>query len=74
MALTQITNVKERGHGPSLPTSIGTRPPALDHERAKSELKALVPEDAREASGHGLKAKRSKSGATQVSLQPAKSF
>ena len=33
------------------------------HERAKSELKALMPEDAREAIGHGVKAKRSKSGA-----------
>jgi predicted phage-related endonuclease len=35
----------------------------LDHERAKSELKALIPEDAKEAIGHGLRAKRSKSGA-----------
>ncbi|MCK1353575.1 YqaJ viral recombinase family protein [Bradyrhizobium sp. CW7] len=40
-----------------------TRAAALDHERAKTELKALVPEDAKEASGHGLRAKRSKSGA-----------
>jgi predicted phage-related endonuclease len=40
-----------------------TRPAALDHDRAKSELKALVPEDAREALGHGVRAKRSKSGA-----------
>jgi hypothetical protein len=40
-----------------------TRSAALDYERAKAELKALVPEDAREASGHGLRAKRSKSGA-----------
>jgi predicted phage-related endonuclease len=40
-----------------------TRPAALDHERAKTELKALVPEDAREAAGHGVRAKRSKSGA-----------
>jgi hypothetical protein len=40
-----------------------TRPAALDHDRAKSELKALVPEDAKEASGHGVRAKRSKSGA-----------
>jgi hypothetical protein len=40
-----------------------TRSAALDHDRAKSELKALVPEDAREVSGHGLRAKRSKSGA-----------
>jgi hypothetical protein len=41
---------------------------ALDHERAKSELKALVPEDAKEAAGHGVRAKRSKSGA--ISLEP----
>src|SRR5215831_10659430 len=40
-----------------------TRPAALDHDRAKTELKGLVPEDAREASGHGVRAKRSKSGA-----------
>jgi predicted phage-related endonuclease len=40
-----------------------TRDAAVDHDRAKAELKALVPEDAREASGHGLRAKRSKSGA-----------
>ncbi len=33
------------------------------HERAKAELKQLVPEDAREAVGHGLKARRSRSGA-----------
>src|SRR3954468_7884092 len=36
-----------------------TRGPALEHERAKTELKALVPDDAKEASGHGLRAKRS---------------
>jgi predicted phage-related endonuclease len=40
-----------------------TRPAALDHDRAKAELKSLVPEDAREAAGHGVRAKRSKSGA-----------
>jgi predicted phage-related endonuclease len=40
-----------------------TRPAALDHDRAKAELKALVPEDAKEAAGHGVRAKRSKSGA-----------
>jgi predicted phage-related endonuclease len=41
---------------------------ALDHERAKTELKALVPEDAKEASGHGVRAKRSKSGAISFDL------
>src|SRR4029434_3041419 len=40
-----------------------TRSAFLDHERAKSELKALIPEDAKEAIGHGVRAKRSKSGA-----------
>jgi predicted phage-related endonuclease len=45
-----------------------TRSFALDHERAKSELKALVPEDAKEARGHGVKAKRSKSGAISFEL------
>src|SRR5581483_1161306 len=32
------------------------------HERAKAELKGLIPEDARQAIGHGLRARRSKSG------------
>jgi hypothetical protein len=45
-----------------------TRSAFLDHEWAKSELKALMPEDAKEASGHGVRAKRSKSGA--VSFDP----
>ena len=41
-----------------------TREAYLDHERAKSELKGLMPEDAKEAIGHGVRAKRSKSGAS----------
>ena len=36
--------------------------------RAKSELKKLMPEDAKEAIGHGLRAKRSKSGAVSFDL------
>jgi YqaJ-like viral recombinase domain len=40
-----------------------TRGAFLDHERAKTELKALMPEDAREAFGHGVRGKRSKAGA-----------
>jgi predicted phage-related endonuclease len=40
-----------------------TREAYLEHENAKAELKALVPEDAKEATGHGIRAKRSKSGA-----------
>ena len=45
-----------------------TRQAHLDHEGAKAELKKLVPEDAREAFGHGVKAKRSKSGAISFEL------
>jgi YqaJ-like viral recombinase domain len=40
-----------------------TREAYLQHENAKTELKALMPEDAKEAIGHGIRAKRSKSGA-----------
>jgi predicted phage-related endonuclease len=45
-----------------------TRKAHSEHEGAKSELKKLVPEDAREAFGHGVKAKRSKSGAISFEL------
>jgi predicted phage-related endonuclease len=45
-----------------------TRQPFLDHERSKAELKALMPEDAKEAIGHGVRAKRSKSGAVSFDL------
>jgi predicted phage-related endonuclease len=43
-----------------------TRGAFLEHERAKSELKALMPEDAKEAIGHSVRAKRSKSGAVSL--------
>jgi hypothetical protein len=45
-----------------------TRQAFLDHERSKTELKALMPEDAKEAVGHGVRAKRSKSGAISFDL------
>jgi predicted phage-related endonuclease len=45
-----------------------TRQAFLDHERSKTELKALMPEDAKEAIGHGVRAKRSKSGAISFDL------
>jgi len=45
-----------------------TRAAFEDHEAARANLKKLVPEDAREAAGHGLKAKRSKSGAISFEL------
>ena len=45
-----------------------TRAAHQEHEGAKADLKKLVPEDAKEASGHGLRAKRSKSGAISFDL------
>jgi predicted phage-related endonuclease len=48
-----------------------TRQAFLEHEQAKAELKSLVPEDAKEASGHGVRAKRSKSGAVSFELVAA---
>ena len=46
-----------------------TRQAFLDHERSKAELKALIPEDAKEAIGHGVRARRSKTGAISFDLQ-----
>jgi predicted phage-related endonuclease len=40
-----------------------TRTAHLEHEKAKAELKSLVPEDARQAIGHGIRVRRSKTGA-----------
>jgi predicted phage-related endonuclease len=45
-----------------------TKPAFLEHEKTKAELKALMPEDAKEAVGHGVRAKRSKSGAISFDL------
>jgi predicted phage-related endonuclease len=45
-----------------------TRAAHLEHEQAKAELKSLIPEDAKEAIGHGVRAKRSKSGAVSFDL------
>jgi predicted phage-related endonuclease len=45
-----------------------TRAAHLEHEQAKAELKGLMPEDAKEAIGHGVRAKRSKSGAVSFDL------
>jgi predicted phage-related endonuclease len=50
-----------------------TRQAFLDHEHSKAELKALMPEDAKEAIGHGLRARRSKSGAVSFDLLEAES-
>jgi predicted phage-related endonuclease len=48
-----------------------TRGAFLEHERAKTELKGLMPEDAKEAFGHGVRAKRSKAGAVSFEVMEA---
>ena len=48
-----------------------TREAHLEHEKAKAELKRLIPEDARQATGHGVRARRSKSGAISFNLPNA---
>src|SRR5262249_14442774 len=45
-----------------------TRDAYLEHENAKVGLKGLMPEDAKEAIGHGIRAKRSKSGAVSFDI------
>jgi YqaJ-like viral recombinase domain len=48
---------------------VRTRAAHLEHEQAKAELKGLMPQDAKEAIGHGVRAKRSKSGAVSFDLR-----
>ena len=45
-----------------------TRSAHLEHEQAKAELNSLTPEDARQAIGHGVRARRSKSRAITFDL------
>jgi hypothetical protein len=45
-----------------------TKAAHAEHEQAKAELKRLVPEDAHQAIGHGVRAKRSKSGTISFDL------
>lgn len=52
----------------SLRSYLQTRLAYQDHETAKAELKKLVPEDAKVAIGHGIRAKRTKAGA--ISFDP----
>jgi predicted phage-related endonuclease len=49
-----------------------TREAYVEHERTKTELKALLPEDAKEAIGHGIRAKRSKSGVVSFDVLSVK--
>jgi hypothetical protein len=45
-----------------------TRPAYQEHESVKADLKKLLPEDAKEAVGHGIRAKRSKAGAVSFDI------
>ena len=45
-----------------------TRESYDEHERAKTELKALLPEDAKEGTGHGVRARRAKNGAVSFDV------
>jgi hypothetical protein len=45
-----------------------TREAHVEHERAKAELKALLPEDAKECIGHGIRARRWKNGAVSFDV------
>jgi hypothetical protein len=47
---------------------VRTQPTYLEHERAKAELKSLLPKNAQQAIGHGVRAKRSKSGSISFDL------
>jgi predicted phage-related endonuclease len=49
-------------------TYLRTREAHVEHERAKTELKALLPEDAKEGTGHGIRARRSKAGAISLDV------
>lgn len=48
-----------------------TRHAHQEHERAKTELKALIPDDVKEAIGHGVRGRRSKSGAVTFDVLEA---
>ena len=45
-----------------------TKAAHAEHEQAKAELRSLMPEDAKEAVGHGIRARRSKSGAVSFDV------
>jgi hypothetical protein len=45
-----------------------TKSAFTEHEGAKADPKKIVPEDAKEAVGHGIRAKRSRSGAVSFDI------
>jgi hypothetical protein len=63
-----LAAARDANEGPAITKNPLRTDSFLDHERAKSELKALIPEDAKEAIGHGVRAKRSRSGAVNFDV------
>jgi hypothetical protein len=66
--------VRGQIHAPRWKVGRNRDPDGPAVERAKGELKALMPKDAKEAIGHGLRGKRAKSGAVSFDVltpQPA---
>jgi predicted phage-related endonuclease len=49
---------------------VQTREAHTRHEKARDELKALIPDHAKQAFGHGIRARRSKSGSISFDLLP----
>ena len=47
---------------------IRTRDAHCEHEKAKAELKGLVPDDAQQVIGHGIRARRSRAGTVTLDL------
>ncbi|MBR1171385.1 YqaJ viral recombinase family protein [Bradyrhizobium liaoningense] len=70
LSAVKVVDMSSSNHWAELAaTYLRTREAHAEHELAKTELKKLMPEDAKEASGHGIKAKRSKSGAISFEAQ-----
>ncbi|MFK4560553.1 YqaJ viral recombinase family protein [Bradyrhizobium ottawaense] len=70
LAAVKVVDMSGSNHWAELAaTYLRTREAHGEHEFAKAELKKLIPEDAKEASGHWIKAKRSKSGAISFEAQ-----
>lgn len=75
LAATKIVDMVSSNSWAELASSyLRTREAHAEHELSKAELKKLIPEDAREAVGHGIKAKRSKSGAISFESLPVEAF
>ncbi|MEY9127634.1 YqaJ viral recombinase family protein [Bradyrhizobium yuanmingense] len=75
LAAVKVVDMSTSNHWAELAaTYLRTRAAHGEHETAKADLKKLMPEDAKEATGHGIKAKRSKSGAISFETEVTEGF